>query len=170
MAGLAPPEGSDREIGLAVAVEIGRLDVGNPGPPVEPERAELPRRQGAQPDDGAIMVITGDELSEVRDEHVLPPVAVEIGERDVRRMRNAGNDREGAACLLWMTGEYRPLAHVRRENVECAVPVEVDQLNVRHGGIVRHVRYAEAIMRELDRRLGRIRPALGRSEGVRRIL
>ena len=80
------------------------------------------------------MVITGEELSEVRDEHVLPPIAVEIGERDVRRMRNAGNDRERAACLLWMTGDYRPLAHFRRENVERAVPVEVDQLDVRHGG------------------------------------
>ena len=38
---LAPAEGGDGEVVLAVAVEVGRLDVGHTRPAVEPDGAEL---------------------------------------------------------------------------------------------------------------------------------
>ena len=44
--GLAPAEGRHGEVVLAVAVEVGGLDVGDARPAVQPERAELAACRG----------------------------------------------------------------------------------------------------------------------------
>jgi hypothetical protein len=81
--GLAPSEGRDREVVLAVSVEIRGFDVRHPGPAVEPRRAELAAAEPAQPDHGPFVVIGGEELAQIADEEVLDAVAVDVGDRDV---------------------------------------------------------------------------------------
>ena len=111
LAGLAPAERGDREIGLAVAVEVRRIDVGDTRPAVEPERAVFALRQAAHPDHGALVVIGREELAHFRDEEILHAVLVDVGERDVSRMGNAGDRREsvppGALGLPLKTSPWR---------------------------------------------------------------
>ena len=71
---LAPSERGDCEIGPAVAVEVGGLDIGDARPAVEPEGAELALAEAAQPDDGAVAVIGRKELAEIGDEQILDAV------------------------------------------------------------------------------------------------
>ena len=97
--GLAPAERRDGEIVPAVAVEVRGFDVGDARPAVQPEGAELAVAEPAQPDDRALVVIRREELAEIADEQVLYAVLVDVGEGDVRRMRNARDDRQRAARL-----------------------------------------------------------------------
>ena len=71
--------------------------LGDARPAVQPERgAELPLAEPAQPDHGALLVIGGKELAHVGDEQILDAVRVDVGEGDVRRVRDAGDDRQRA--------------------------------------------------------------------------
>ena len=105
VAGRAPAERRDGQIVLAVAVEVGRLDVGHARPLVEPERgAEFALAEPAQPDHRPLLVIGGKEGAHVADEQVLDAVAIHVDERGVRRIRNAGDDRQRPPA-----GEGRPV-------------------------------------------------------------
>ena len=142
LSGLAPSEGGDGEIVLAVAVEIGGLDVGDTRPAVEPEGAELALAEPAEPDHGALAVIRRKELAEIGDEQILDAVAIDVGQRDVRGVRDARDDRQRAACLRRPAGEDQPLPHVGAEHVEPLVAVEIDEPDVRDGRRAGHVRHA----------------------------
>ena len=68
-----PSEGSDCQVGLAVAVEVGGLDVGDARP-----SGHVTRRVGAvaltaEPHDGTLVMIAGLELTEVADKEIHRP-------------------------------------------------------------------------------------------------
>ena len=65
-------------------------------PAIEPERAELPLRQAPHPDDRPFRVIGWEELPHLGDEQILDAVLVDVGNRDVRRVRDAGDLRQDA--------------------------------------------------------------------------
>ena len=167
--GLAPAERGDREIGLAVAVEVRRFDVGDARPAVEPERAELALRQAAHPDHGALGVIGREELAHFGDEQILHAVLVDVGERDVSRMRNARDLRESPARRPWIAAEDEPLAHVGAEHVELPVAVEVDEPHVRHRRSAGHSGDGHRPARERQRRPGGLRPGVRRGQTLRRV-
>ena len=77
-------------------------------------------------------MIGREELPHFRDEEVLDAVPVNVGERDVRGMRNAGHLRERAARRSWSAREHHPLAHVGAEDVELSVAIQVDEAHVGH--------------------------------------
>ena len=164
----APAERGDRQVGLPVAVEVRGFDVGDARPPVEPERREFAVAQPAQPDHRALLVIAGKEGPEVGDEQIGDAVLVQIRERDVGGVRDAGEDRQAAARFVRVAHEDHALAHVGAKDVEPPVAVDIDQVDVRDGGRVRHVRHRQRLPHELDGRLGGIRPGLRRGEPLGR--
>ena len=149
--GLSPPEGGDREIDLAVAVEIRGIDAGNPGPAIEPERAELPLRQTAHPDDRPFGVIGGKELPHLGHQQILDAVLVDVRHRDVGRVRDAGDLRQGGRGRARGAAEDQPLTHVRAQQIELPVSVEIDQPHVRDRGSAGHSGNREHATCEGDR-------------------
>jgi hypothetical protein len=149
--GPAPPERCDGEVVLAVPVEVGQVDRGHSGPPIQPERAEFASGKTAQPDDRAFGVIRGKELAHVGDEQVPGTVAIHVAQRDVSRVRDAGDNRERAARAGRTPHEYHALPHVGTEHVEPCVTVEVHELDVRHGWRARHVRHVQTGSHEANR-------------------
>ena len=74
-----------------------------------------------------LSVIGRKELAQIGDEQILDAVAIDVGQRDVRGVRDARDDRQRAAGLRGMTGEDQPLPHVGAEHVEPLVAVEIDE-------------------------------------------
>ena len=156
--GLAPPERGDREIRLAIPVEVRRIDAGDTRPAVEPERAVFALRQATHPDHGALGVIGREELPHLRDEEILHAVLVDVGERDVSRMGNARDLRESPARRTWIAAEDEPLAHVGAEDVELTVAVQVDEAHVGHRRSAGHSGDGHRPARERQRRPAGLRP------------
>ena len=77
VADLAPAERGHRQVQRAVAVEVGRFDVGHARPAVERELLVASRGRAAQQHDRTARVVRGQELAKVRHQEVLNPVAVE---------------------------------------------------------------------------------------------
>ena len=94
---LRHPNAATARSGLAIAVEVRRIDAGDARPAVEPERAVFALRQAAHPDRGALGVIGREELAHFGDEEILHAVLVDVGERDMGRMGNARDLRESPA-------------------------------------------------------------------------
>ena len=165
---LAMPERGDGEVVLAVAVEVGRLDVGDARPSVQPERVELAVAQTSKPDHRAFVVILRKERPEIGNEQILDAVLVKVGHGDVRRVRDARDDGQRAARLLRMTCEDESLPHVGAEHVELPVAVEIHQVDVGDCRRVWHVRHRQAVSCELDGRLAGVRPEVQRGKMLRR--
>ena len=91
----------------------------------------LPLAEAAQPDHRPFGVIAGKELAQVGDQQVLDAVAIDVGQRHVRGVRDARDDRQRAACLGRAADEHQALPHVGAEHVEPLVAVEVHELDVR---------------------------------------
>ena len=167
--GLAPPERSDREIRLAVPVEVRRIDAGDTRPAVEPERGVFALCQATHPDRGPLGVIGREELAHFRDEEILHAVLVDVGERDVSRMGNARDLRESPARRPWIATEDESLAHVGAEDVELTVAIQVDEADVRHRRSAGHSGDGHRPARERQRRSGGLRPGVRRGETLRRV-
>ena len=164
----APPECRDGQIVPAITVEICSLDVGHARPVVQPQgRAEFAFAQAAQPDHGPFLVIGRIERAHVADEHVLDAVAIHVDVCRVRRVRDAGDDRQRRPCR-GSPREDNTLTHVGAQHVEATVTVEVHQGHVRDRRLSRHVRHRQAVSHEPDRRLGRIRPGVRRRQPLGR--
>ena len=143
--GLAPAERGDREIVLAVAVEVGGLDVGDARPAVEPEGAELAVARPRSQIDRALVVIGRKELAEIADEQILHAVLVDVGERDVRRVRNAG-DRPTARRRRppgWPVNTS-PWRMSVPSTSSCPSPSRSTSAHVRHRRRAGHVRASSA--------------------------
>ena len=168
---LAPAERRDREIGLAVAVEVGGLDVGDARPAVEPERAELAVAEAAQPDDGALVVIGGKELAEIGDEQILR--RRRRRRRSARRARDAECWRRSRARRLDPAGcaaEDDALPHVGAEQRRaCLSPSKSTSWTFDTAGVSGMSGSVRLCLREAHRRFARIRPRLGRRQMVGRM-
>ena len=150
------PNAATSEIVPAIAVEVGGLDVGDPRPAVEPEGAELAVAESAQPDDGALVVIGREELAEIGDEQILDAVLVDVGQGDVRRMRDAGDRRQRAVRPAGLPVNTRPWRMSVPSRLELLVAAEMHQLDVRYRGRPGHVRQRQCAPRELNWRLAGI--------------
>ena len=91
-------------------------------------------------------------MTEIGDEKILDAVLVEIGERDVRGVRNVGDERQPAVCGGRMAGEHEPLAHFGPDHVELQAGADMHQLYVRHRRRVRRACQRLRVPREFDRR------------------
>jgi hypothetical protein len=117
------PEHGDREVGIAVAVEVGRLDALRRGP--DWDRRGL-RREAVV---GGIAQEHGDRAAvEVGDGDIRLPVAVEVGGHDVAR-RGAGGVGGTllgeAAAPVAEVGDHVGVAVARGGDVRAPVAVEV---------------------------------------------
>ena len=95
------------------------------GHPSSQKAPNLPFASAAQPDDGALVVIGGEELAEVADEQILDAVLVDVGERDVRGVRDAGEVREHRTVPGRAAAEHQAKSHVGREECQLLVAAEM---------------------------------------------
>ena len=93
-------------------------------------------------------------MTEVGDEQVLDAVLVEIGERDVRGVRNVHHERQPAVGGGRMAGEHEPLAHFGPDHIELPAAADMHELHVRHRRRVWRARQRLRMPREFDRRFG----------------
>ena len=129
--GLSPPERGDREIDLAVAVEIRGIDARNPGPAIEPERAELPLRQTAHPDDRALGVIGGKNSPISATSRSWTPSLSTSATVTWAGCGMLAISARAAVAERRSAAEDQPLTHVRAQQIEPPVSVEIDQPHVR---------------------------------------
>ena len=146
MACRPPAKGGDRQIVLAVAIEVGGLDVGDARPVVQPRHgAELALAHSLQPDHSALLVVGRKERAHVANEDVLDAVAVDVCKSCVRRVRNTGERLPTAGPAVTVPlecparGEDDALTHVGPEQVQPPVAVDVFNRQARHRWRRRHV-------------------------------
>ena len=158
-----PPECGDRKIGLAVAVEIARFDVGDAGNPSAQNPPNFPLPSAAHPDDRAVGVIAREELAEIRDEQILQSVPVDVGERHVIGMRDVGDDLQGVSCGSWPQNTVPWYISVPITS-SLPSPSKSASCTLDTRRIVRRVGHAQTVAGEFQRRLGDRRPRLRRLE------
>ena len=130
---LVVTERRDREILIAVAVEIAAADVGDAG---EPLGGGVPHEAAAagvlEDDHRSDPLVAGEELAEVGDEQVEVAVAVVVDRLDMARRANVGDHllRVHALRRLPEPGEL-PASRIADEHVGQAVRVEIDDRDVR---------------------------------------
>jgi hypothetical protein len=82
-------EGGDHEVEVAVAVEVGRLEVHRARQPLGKDVLVEPAGCGlSQPHDRALLVVLGQEVADIGDQQVQPAVLVEVHDRGVGGVRD----------------------------------------------------------------------------------
>ena len=96
-------------------------------------------------------VIGGKELPHLGHEQILDAVLVDVRHRDVGRVRDAGDLSQGGRGRARSAAEDQPLTHVRAQQIELPVSVEIDQPHVRDRGSAGHSGNREHATCEGDR-------------------
>ena len=155
-AGLPIAKGADQQIEVAVAVEIGGLDVRDTRQTADRRGCEPALAQSPQPDHRTLVVIARQELAEVGHEQVLDAVAIEIDDLAARRIRQLCDRREARGRIVRTAKKHHAVSHVAHDQLQPGIAVEIDQLHVRHHRRRRGLRRRQTSSHE-DRRaiLGR---------------
>ena len=127
-------EGGDREILIAVAVEIAAPHVGDARQPLGRDMWHETAAAGVfQDDDRSDPLVAGKQLAEVGDEQVEVAVAVMVDRLDMAGSANFGDQLLGVHALrsLPEPGEF-PASRVAHQDVHQAVPIEIDDRDVRN--------------------------------------
>ncbi|OLC53222.1 MAG: hypothetical protein AUH92_06445 [Acidobacteria bacterium 13_1_40CM_4_69_4] len=130
---LAPAELGHHEIEVAVAVEIGGLDVGHaPEAFLQDILAEARAAETTKPDDAAPRVVARRGGPQISDQQIAPPVPVEIDDFCVRGVRHLGEDVQGGVVAVGVPDQHQAVEHVADDQLQPGVVDQVDQTDVRH--------------------------------------
>jgi hypothetical protein len=161
------PKAATARSSLAVAVEVGRLDVRHARPAVEPHgRPELAVGKPAQPDHRALVMVARKELAEIGDEEILQAVAVEVHGRHVIGMREARQDRHSLAVAIDEARSSSPCAIPSPAGRAAPSPSKSTSRTFDTRGRRRDLRHGQLPVDELDRRLCRVGPRLRRRQAI----
>ncbi len=136
LASRVPAEDGDDEVEVAIAVEIGSLDVGHSSQ----ARKEDPSFVGAvfpplEPENTAQAVVGRDRDPEIGDQDIMDPVAVQVGDFGVGRIGQVGREHgRGFVPTPSLMNQQFTAGHLAREDIGTLRVGEVDESDMRDRG------------------------------------
>ena len=168
MADLAPAKCAHQDVQLSVPIEIGGAHVGDSWKPAVRMRLVLTALEAPQPYGGPFFFISRQELAEIGNQQIAQAISVEIDGLRVCGMRHFRNHRELAAGVSRVAAQHQTMPHVRRDDLQRAVAVEIEQADVGNRRRAFEVERRHDALHEL-RPLGvRFRPGSGKRKPYRR--
>ena len=152
---LRHPNAPTSRSGFAVAVEVSRLDVGDPREACQLEHAVAAVLHPPEPRDAAVLVVAWQERPEVGDQQVVASVLVQVEQGRVRRVRDVGDDVQQPGLRVRRPSDHHvAVAHLGGDDLELAVAVDVGETHVGHRRRLRRPLGREGPSHENDLRRG----------------
>jgi hypothetical protein len=136
LAGDVPAEDGDDEVEVAIAIEIGGLNVAHSSQAGEEDPGLVrPVFPSLEPEDPAQALVRGNGNPEIRDQNIHDPVVVQVGDFGVGRMSQIGREHGcGATRPASLADQQLAAGHVAREEIGKIRVSEVNERDVRDRG------------------------------------
>ena len=134
----APAKGGDDEVGISVAVHVGRFHIGHAGQaPGQDDGLVRAVLLPSEPKHAALLVVLRGHVSEVGHHEIDEAITVEVDRLGVTRVPGVGDHAQPSLRVSRISDHDEARSHVDGHHLEAPRAVEVEETGVgheRHGG------------------------------------